>query len=956
VLLGSLLGVTALPAYAHAQAGCAPEANTCAAAEAAPAPAAAVPAPPAERTSVHPERGAAPAALLSDADSGAAMYAAPVIDTSPQSPDYGLVDAAAAHLSFTTPAYVSRDQPRSITLYYSSASTASRGFVQVDATDNSSQAPTKMSIRVKAPNGSWWTDETYYQGATGTSRLGVSWDMSAGQTGTYDCTVVVRSYFSDGSMTETSAPVQVQVITRDFAGWAGLAPGWMIAGQQRVRTGSAASILWLTNGDGTIERFTQDVTGTYRGPAHDPTTLAYDGNGYIVRQYPDGGTVRFSAASGEMQQVADRFGNTTTWNYDSAWRLISVVDPAGKAITFGYLNSGTGLLATITDPTGRVTHLYYSTSSDLTSIVDPTGATAFQADYLDAFHRVTNSWDRAGSKTSYAYGGNSLLCCVWAPTITVGGQSVRPYTYAFQHVDAALPANGKGTASVPSDRKIPADVEGYVADPRGNVTYTAVTSTGRPWKIRDALGRTSYIGWNTASQPIRTLSHTGAAVTYTWNGLDLVKVWDEVTGDTAHYEYGPYHQPTYSSVPGSKEWRTYDAAGTLASIRDQVDSTKATRYYFDATNGGRITKVRDPGGHETNYAYGDSATWYNLASVSTGVTTFRVTRYGYDAYKRVSLVISPQNDSTRTNYDLLNRVDSTTNPRGGVTRYVNGPLGVDSILDPRGQGYRFYRNALGWTTSEKDPLGWTTSYGYDANGNVVSQTDRNNKTITATYDALNRVSSRTADALTSYWRFDPSERWAVVQNATSTDSASFDLAGRLTSTTTRRGSQTYTIANAYTDGIRTLMTATGPWTGSRTVGYHYDALQRLDSLTDLAGGVTTKGYDDDGLPVNTVLPSGLNMDQSYTSAHLNSLSQYTNLITGQDMPSLGGGYALNSNGFVSRFRNIAGDEIRDFTYDRAGQLTNYTDSGITSSTYNCPGTTNRTFTAATPASARPRAP
>lgn len=88
------------------------------------------------------------------------------------------VSQGSAVVSYTMPAYVSLDQPRSTTLMYIQAQARPTVFVQVDATDTSGSTPTHMSLKVKRGE-AWGTWETFTNGSTelffhagsGTTRL-----------------------------------------------------------------------------------------------------------------------------------------------------------------------------------------------------------------------------------------------------------------------------------------------------------------------------------------------------------------------------------------------------------------------------------------------------------------------------------------------------------------------------------------------------------------------------------------------------------------------------------------------------------------------------------------------------------------------------------------------------------------------------------------------------------------
>jgi len=56
---------------------------------------------------------------------------------------------------------------------------------------------------------------------------------------------------------------------------------------------------------------------------------------------------------------------------------------------------------------------------------------------------------------------------------------------------------------------------------------------------------------------------------------------------------------------------------------------------------------------------------------------------------------------------------------------------------------------LGRVTNANSPNPQSETYGYDANNNLTSKTDRKNQTITYLYDDLNRLTSKTYSETTS---------------------------------------------------------------------------------------------------------------------------------------------------------------------------------------------------------------
>jgi RHS repeat-associated protein len=268
----------------------------------------------------------------------------------------------------------------------------------------------------------------------------------------------------------------------------------------------------------------------------------------------------------------------------------------------------------------------------------------------------------------------------------------------------------------------------------------------------------------------------------------------------------------------------------------------------------------------------------------------RKTQYAYDARGRVWQVTYPDGTTTSSTYDGTGHVTASTDQAGKVTHYT---------FDDSGQ-----------MKSVKDALSQMTSYTYDNNGNLWTRTDANGHTATLTYDAMNRMSTRTLpggggvqtfhykvtgtvadvtdfngkkttfdydnmDRLTTrtpdvsfgelpvtytYW---PSGQRKTMTDASGTTQYAYDHQNRLVSKVTpSAGTLTYTYD---TGGNR--LTVSSSNTNGTSVGYTYDALNRLQTVTDnrAAPGqkVTTYTYDEVGNLSGTVLPNGVGTTPSF---------------------------------------------------------------------------------------------
>ncbi|HEY0037990.1 MAG TPA: phycobilisome rod-core linker polypeptide, partial [Longimicrobium sp.] len=97
-------------------------------------------------------------------------------------------------VSYTTPAYVSLDQPRALTFSYSSGTAKPTGLVQFNVVNQNVYNPLqKASIRLLI-NGVSVTGEQVYQAGLGTTLLSAEFNAAANPSAAYLVTAVIRLY------------------------------------------------------------------------------------------------------------------------------------------------------------------------------------------------------------------------------------------------------------------------------------------------------------------------------------------------------------------------------------------------------------------------------------------------------------------------------------------------------------------------------------------------------------------------------------------------------------------------------------------------------------------------------------------------------------------------------------------------------------------------------------------
>ncbi|MBB4636556.1 RHS repeat-associated core domain-containing protein [Longimicrobium terrae] len=845
-----------------------------------------------------------------------------------------------ANVSFTTPAYVSLDQPRSLSFSYSSGTVRPSGLVQIDMLDNSGDPPSRASIRLQV-NGAWVTPETFYTVGTGPTRLSARYDASSYRSSAWLVTAVVRKYWTDGRVQEQTVNTRASIVNERTSMFGS---GWMLNGFQRL-TDQGDGVFITEGGVGLwFARTGCDPDGScrYATPSGDFTTVRLDGPGNVFRRtYPDGSVVRFSRA-GAMVDASDRFANSTGYGYDGAGRLTSVTDPVGKVTTLGYTSAG--VLDWVQDPMGRRS-ITNSTQGTIWRWWQPDGSLALDIHFVDydALGWIIDSYwagrtQRANGDLDVAwrftYDAFGRVASVTAPRVTTtDAGSTRPVVAVRSLEAAVLAAPGTGSATTPAARVRPEEVRVQTTDPRGNITRVAVDPFGAALKIEEPLGRTSYITRDRHGRVTRTDEPSGHYLTYTYTDGNLVKAKDNEAATEVNYEYEPvFHQLTHVSGSGTTEaWNTYNPADPqrkLLTTRSGTVTAPVTSFAY--TTRGRVEAVTDPEGHGTFLTYDPVTGNRATTAVGTATGTYRRTAYrNFDRFGRDSAGASPGGEWVQTHYDVLNRVTRSISAAGGAgtdtTTYSYPTAVAYELRDAKGQTYRFNSNALGWTVSEVDPRNQTTSYGYDRVGNATSVTNRRGQVVAVAYDSLNRPWARTADGVQTTYSYGANDAWVQSSNPVSTIRTERDASGRPARTLTTLGGITYTAVSLFNlKGQRTGIDVTGPWSGVRSVRYAYGATGMLDSIVDFSGRTTRFSHNDDGQETGRVLPTGAVVESEFGSTHAGIMTRVDQQI------GLTRGYSLDTNGRIGsilreyrdQYSNV-GQIERTFQYNTRGFLTGF---------------------------------
>jgi YD repeat-containing protein len=112
----------------------------------------------------------------------------------------------------------------------------------------------------------------------------------------------------------------------------------------------------------------------------------------------------FSYTSGSLTGIIDRNGNATQLTYDGINRLVTVTDPGGRHLYFGYQNNSSYLITSVSSDVGISLTYSYDTQGRLIQVTEPDQTTL-----------------------SYQYDANSMITAV----IDSNGKILESHTYDY---------------------------------------------------------------------------------------------------------------------------------------------------------------------------------------------------------------------------------------------------------------------------------------------------------------------------------------------------------------------------------------------------------------------------------------------------------------------------------------------------------------------------------------------
>ncbi|HET7792710.1 MAG TPA: PKD domain-containing protein [Rhizobacter sp.] len=603
-----------------------------------------------------------------------------------------------------------------------------------------------------------------------------------------------------------------------------------------------------------------------------PTTYTFDAAGNVTRIVDArGGTFDLSYdANGNELTRRDPLGNVTTKTYNAvSGKVLTESDPLGRVTTTAYPTTGRDSErqnpVSVTDPMGRVTSFGYLAGDSTfpgampNSVTEPLGrVTTFG---MDARGNVT-SVNAAGIVSSYAYDTRGRRI---RETDGLGAVTDLTYDDAGNELTRTVTRTVNGVARTETITRV-YDGENRITqetDATGAVRRTSYHPTGQIATTTDAIGRVTRFTYDANSRLTRTEFADGSRTEteYDANG-NRISTTDRL-GRVTRMSYDELNRLVLTQNPdGSSRSREYDAAGRLTAEVDERGARRVNEY--DAA--GQLTASIDASGRRTEHTY-DAAGNITQTRLPGG----RAINFSFDALNRLTRIDYPDGSAHASTYRPDGRKATETDARGVLTTYgydANGRLvsviqsGVASATtygydetgaktlqrDAAGRQVQWRFDAAGRIVSRSLPDGSVETFAYDAQGQLTGYTNFGGVTVTHTYDSQGREVTRSI----------PASAGAPARSISWTYTAE-----GLPATQTETGSSSSQGVTSYTyDTKGQLLQMVTP---QGTLSWVYDPAGRIVQRST-AEGSTGYLYDGDGRLTQLTAPDGNVTTYAYDAA------------------------------------------------------------------------------------------
>lgn len=488
--------------------------------------------------------------------------------------------------------------------------------------------------------------------------------------------------------------------------------------------------LTVTDAAGQTTTFTYNSRGqplTETNSKGETSAYTYDTDGYLIAVdgplpgTSDGSTATYYAF-GRIRTITDESGYTLTFEYDAMDRLTRITYPDA---TFAQYNYDRLDLAVIRDSAGRQTSFDYDNMRQVKQRTDPLGrVTRFQWCSCGALGSLTDHMGRTtewhsdvqGRRVSKQYGDGSRVNYFYENTTSRVRQVIDEKQQLTQY-------------TYNRDNTLHSIAYANATVPTPGVSYTYDPNYKRLLSMTDGTGTTRY-----SYNPLSPVLGAGK----------MASVDGPLANDTIAYGYDELGRRSSIAINGVAAVMTYDAGGRVVGGTNALGSFT---YGYEGSSG-RLVAQSFPNGQTGELSYGSNLQDRTLQRIThkSGATALSEFLYGRDAPADRITTWSQQAGALAPNlhtfaYDAANQVLSDTVTNSGTLvnsfSYVYDPAGNRLTEQVGVSNYTATYNALNQLSTGTTP-GASRTNEWDAADRLVAVNSGNQRTEFA-YDGFSRL-------------------------------------------------------------------------------------------------------------------------------------------------------------------------------------------------------------------------
>ncbi|MDR0236396.1 RHS repeat-associated core domain-containing protein [Acinetobacter sp.] len=661
--------------------------------------------------------------------------------------------------------------------------------------------------------------------------------------------------------------------------------------------------------DGGVETYTLNGRLLSKKNAYNVGWILFYSNGKLSKvTHTNRRSIELTWSGDQIVKLTDAGNNIYTYNYNNN-RLISVVypkDTGSRAYHYGENGASPHLLSGISIDGKRFNSYYFNDNKAIQS----GRSDGTQVDKLSFGENYTIVTNPLGAITKYIYTDNqkNKLAKIERSGVNNCPNSSMENTY---------------------------DQNGYVIstkDWKGIETHYQRDRFGRIIQEKSGIQngdlskanikKYSYLGYTTLITQVQILNGSNQLIreeTYSYYGAGepaknriksqaICSKTGVVTCRTTGYGYSFVDDGKLYVIAvnmnGKNTIYRYDYASNLREIKN----TLGHLITYDQHNAlGQFTRKIYPNGVNELYRYDERGRIESITKILGSLLEHRNQKFKYGSFgvtqiERAGMNLSSFYKSIKKTIDYNNNGTVSQITHGqrdqalSSQEYQYSNLGqLLNVRYKEGSSVSYSKtiqhNQLGWTTADLGNNGQNQRYEYDANGNVIKQTDSLGNITSYSYDSQGNISreSRSDGSSVTY---------------------SYDAFGQLANIKDAKGNTT---TYAY-DGFGQLLSTHSPDTG--LTQYQYDVDGNLIRLTQANNAITTYSYD--ALNRRVRAQSGDHVQTWVYDNCTNGIGQLCATTDGVTST----GYSYNTDGLVAiEIKNINGVNYSTYwNYDGLGNL------------------------------------